>query len=107
MEPGHYTQNKQQETPCRQQPPLPRMAPPGLDRMYFSRGRGWINWSDKTVAPPRHRFDKPRGIGRIAQCIPQAPDSRVQAMVEIDKGVGRPKLASQFLPANHLAGPLQ
>jgi len=43
----------------------------------------------------------------IAQSFPQPGNRTVQAMIEVDKCVGRPKFFTELFPRNHFTGSLQ
>src|SRR5690349_19824298 len=53
-------------------------------------------------SPPCQRFDEPRMTGGISQHLANLVYDRVQAAIEIDKGVGRPQSLPQFLAADDL-----
>jgi hypothetical protein len=61
----------------------------------------------KPVAASREGLDKPRRSSRIIQRLAQAIDGVVQTVVEIYKGVRRPKSLPQFLARNYSSGTLQ
>jgi hypothetical protein len=52
-------------------------------------------------------FYKTRVVRRIAQRSAQLVDSGVQAVLEVHKGVGRPKLLAQLLARDDVARLLQ
>ncbi len=39
----------------------------------------------------------------FAESVPQPLDGRIQAVIEVDEGVCRPELATQFLPGNQFS----
>jgi len=62
---------------------------------------------DETVAASRQRFDEPRALGGVPQGIPQLVDRGVQAVVEVDEGIGRPVLIAKFFAGYHFTWPLR
>jgi hypothetical protein len=48
----------------------------------------------EAIAAPGNGLDEAGIIGIVAQRIPQSLHGRIQAMVEIDKGVGCPELTA-------------
>ena len=54
---------------------------------FAPRRRGIDHRSNESVSATSHRFDKTRRIGRVTQCIPQAANSGIEAVVKIDKGI--------------------
>jgi hypothetical protein len=65
------------------------------------------NLPDKPVSPLGHGFNKTRSIGDIPKGFPQPFDGVVQAVIEVDKGVGGPKALPQFFAVHHVARMLQ
>ena len=61
-------------------------------------GRGWhdarcardFERSDEAVSASREGLNESRIGGRIAQCVANLVDGRVNAVIEIDEGIGRP-----------------
>lgn len=49
-------------------------------------------------------FNETRGLSRIVQHLPQALHRRIDAMLKIDEGVGRPELLPQFLTPHNPPG---
>ena len=70
----------------------------------FEGAAALINRSDKAVSTAGQRFDKTRARCGIAQRLPNLVDRRIQAVVEIDKGVGRPDLLPQIVAGDHPSG---
>jgi hypothetical protein len=68
------------------------IAVPGSDR------------GQETVAPARHCFHEPGIIRRIAESVTQASDGCIEAVIEIDKGIGWPQSAAQLFPSYNLSG---
>ena len=79
-----------------------------------SRRRGWRrNWRrsflmsvagdrrDETVSAARDCLDKPRTARGIAQNVTQLIDRSVEAVVEIDEGVGGPNLGTKLIPGDN------
>ena len=48
-----------------------------------------------------------RSLGVVTQRLAQLSESRAKALVKIDEGVGRPKLAADFFAADHFSGAFQ
>jgi len=65
----------------------------------FGFGRG-LRFSDEAIPATGDGLDKPRAAGRIAQHFANFVDGRVQTVVEVNKGVGRPKAVAQFFPGD-------
>ena len=63
---------------------------------------GW-----RAVTAARCGFDEARVVGRIAEYLADLVDGFVQAVVELDEGVGRPQLLTQFFTGDNLARPLE
>ena len=71
---------------------------------------GWrraIDRSNEAIPTPSERFDEHRSFRRFAQRITQPFDRRIQAVIEINKGVVWPKFLAQFLPANKFSRSLK
>src|SRR5271163_272944 len=66
-----------------------------------------IHRRDEPVSAARQRFYVAGPLGRVAEDLAKARNRIVQAMVEIDKSVGRPNLCSQLLESDHIAGALE
>jgi len=67
---------------------------------WRQRGPARFRW-------PRKRLDETWAIGGIPQRFPQLVDRRIQAVVEINEGIGRPVLIAKFFACDHFARPLQ
>ena len=61
---------------------------------------------DESVSAPRQGLDVPRTRRRISQGLPQFVHGRVQAVVEVHEGVGRPQFLAHLLACDHVAGTL-
>jgi hypothetical protein len=61
----------------------------------------------KAVPASRQRFDEARIFGGVSQSVAQLVDRRVQTVVEVNEGIGRPILGAQLFTSDHFAGPLQ
>ncbi|HWI69760.1 MAG TPA: hypothetical protein VNS88_15530, partial [Nitrospiraceae bacterium] len=92
----------------------PMVAARAGDRYNWGRGRLYVdsgvsilrtgtNGCQESIPPSRHGLYERRILRRVTQRVAQTPDSGVEAMVEIDIGVGRPKVVAQFLPRDDLA----
>jgi hypothetical protein len=70
-----------------------------------------IRWagdgSDKAITLFRDGFDVERLLGRATQGLAELHDSRIQAVIEVDEGIGRPEMLAQLLARDHLPGVLQ
>src|SRR6266849_60734 len=80
----------------------------GLSRLralgwFLERGRGVVDGSDETIATAGESFDETGTVGGITESVAEAFDSGIEAMIEVDEGVGRPELALQFFAGNKLA----
>ena len=65
-----------------------------------------IHRGDETIAAARHRLDIARRIGGVAQRVAQPLHDCVQAVLEVDEGVGGPEPLPQLVAGHQLAGPL-
>src|SRR5579863_532079 len=63
------------------------------------------DWCDKAVSAARDRFDVARDVGIIAERVPHLANSYTQAVVELDKGVLRPKALPYLFPGDDLSTP--
>jgi hypothetical protein len=61
----------------------------------------------EAVSPARNRLDKSRVLRGVAKRLPQLPNGRTQAVVEINKCIGRPQSLPQLLSRNEFAPPLK
>jgi hypothetical protein len=52
-------------------------------------------------------FDITRSLCVIAQRLPEFSESRAEALVKIDKRIGWPQAAADFLAAHHFSGTVQ
>src|SRR5438105_4913127 len=57
----------------------------------------------KAVTGARESLDISGMIGRVAQCQAKTVDGGIDAALEIDEGILRPKPAAQFIARNHVA----
>lgn len=58
----------------------------------------------ETVPTAWQGFDETRIVGRIAQSFAQLVDRGIQTIVEINEGILRPDLLTQFFTRDHFAG---
>src|SRR5437868_6187898 len=58
---------------------------------------------DESIAFSRYGFDEPRIFCVITKRIAQPFNRCIQAVIEIDEGVSRPKLRPELLPSRNLA----
>src|SRR5215510_778172 len=63
--------------------------------------------SHEPVAAAGQSLNEPRTFRGIAQRLAQTIDGRVNAVVDVYKGVRRPKLLPKLLPGDDLAGMFQ
>jgi len=75
----------------------------GRNRQRYAQFGRAIHWRNKFVAPPRYGFDESRLFGGIAEGFSQPVHRRIEAMLEIDKGVARPEPAMQLLPTDQVS----
>ena len=61
----------------------------------------------KTIADAGESLDKARVLGSIANRLPQLLHRRIQAVLEIDKRVGRPQRCAQHIAGHHFSPHLQ
>jgi hypothetical protein len=62
------------------------------------------NGSDEAIAFSGYGFDVERLVGRIAQSFPELHNRSIQAVIEIDEGIGRPEMLAQLFARDHLPG---
>ena len=62
---------------------------------------------DKAISSSRKGLNVPGARCGIAQNLPNLIYRRIQAMVEIDEGVGGPKFLPQVIPRDDFTSPLQ
>jgi hypothetical protein len=65
------------------------------------------NRSNKTIPDSRFGCDVAWFVRRVAKSVTQLPDCDVQALIEVDKGVLRPKTRVQVRPAYGFPGVFQ
>ena len=66
-----------------------------------------VDGSNEAIPSPSECLDEDGCFRRFAQRIAQPLDRGIQAMVEVDEGVRRPKLAAQFLSGNQFSRSFQ
>jgi hypothetical protein len=71
---------------------------------FLERRGGVVDGSDETVATAGESFDETGIVSGITESVPKTLDGGVEAMLEVDEGVGRPELALQLFPGDELAG---
>jgi hypothetical protein len=81
---------------------LARTAQPifALYRLGLGQGcgsHGPVHFSDKAIASASDRLDITRFVCRVLQGIPQPPDRRVDAVIELDDHVAGPESVLNFL----------
>src|SRR5581483_5923245 len=62
---------------------------------------------NETVSSPRKRFNETRTARRVAKRFSNLVDRSIQAVIEVSKGIRRPKLLPEFLSQNCFAGSLE
>ena len=62
---------------------------------------------DEAIASARQRLDEARVVGRVAERLAQLLDRRVEGVVEVDEGVGRPEPFAHRLAGDDLARAFQ
>src|ERR1700730_614138 len=68
---------------------------------------GHVHGSNEAVTATSKSFDEDGILGRVAEGISEAFHGSVEAVIEVDEGIGGPEPGSEFLAGNDLAGPLQ
>jgi hypothetical protein len=63
--------------------------------------------SYEAIPSSRKRLNEDRCVCRFAQGVAQPLDGSIQALIEVDEGVGWPEFAAQFLSGDHLARPFK
>src|SRR5262245_21027053 len=76
----------------------------GEDRKSIPAQRRGV---DPPVPASRNRLDEPRVLRVVTKRCTQALDRGIQAVLEIDKSSGGPKLPKQLVALNHLARSFQ
>ncbi len=71
------------------------------------RSAGAVDGGDEAVSPPGQGFDEARARCGIAQRLADLVHRGIQAVIEIDKGVGRPDLFAQLIARDHFTGILE
>jgi hypothetical protein len=92
MKADHYSHQQHESDHYGCQPP--DLSDCRRDPLRWHRS---VPWRHGPITPASHGFHKARIFRRVPQGVAQPPHRRVQAMVEVNKGVGRPKLAPDFL----------
>src|SRR5208337_5555704 len=64
-------------------------------------------WGDEAISAAGQGFDEARARCGVAQRIANFVYRGVEAVIEVDEGVGRPNLCAQLVPRHDLAGILQ
>jgi hypothetical protein len=62
---------------------------------------------NELVAAPGNGFDEAGFFGGVAESFAKPVDGRIEAMLEVDKRIGRPEAAMQLFPCDHTSGALQ
>ena len=62
-----------------------------------------VDRRDEPIASPRKCLDESRRSGRVPEDLPQPLDGRVQAVLEVHKGVVGPEFVSKRLPCDERA----
>jgi len=75
----------------------------GRDKVWLATG---FDRSNQTITAAGDCFDIFRTVRRIAQGLPKLFDGRVDAVVELDDGVIRPKSLADLLSVNQVSAAL-
>ena len=81
-----------------------------MDHGSAFRCRRWrhsVDSRDEAVPSTGSGFYEPRDLGRIAQRVTQTLHRRVQAVLEVDERIRRPKPLAQLFARDQFAGALQ
>ena len=70
-------------------------------------GVGLLDRNEESVAPPRKRFNEPRLMRGILQCLPQAVDDGIYAVFKLDDSPVGPESLVQFPACDHFTGVFQ
>jgi hypothetical protein len=71
------------------------------------RWQSLYSGANETVASLRKCFDVAWFFGFVIQCLAKLLDCRIQAVVEIDEGIGGPKLLSKLFSGDDLSRVLE
>jgi len=66
-----------------------------------------VDWRDKPISLPGQCFNKSRIVRGITKYLAKSHHSRVEAVVEVDKGTWLPKTVTKLFPADKLSRVLQ
>ena len=66
--------------------------------------RPWVHRTDKPIPVPGQRLDVVGILRVVAQCLAESQDRRVDAVLEVDKGVDGPEFLLEFFPRHHFPG---
>jgi len=61
----------------------------------------------EAISTPRQCLDVARRVGIVVEHLAQLLDMRVQAVLEVNKGILRPEMTPEFLAGHQLAGPVE
>ena len=71
------------------------------------RPSGSADRRHKAITALRHRLDESRFVGIVAQGISQPFHRSIEAVIEIDEGIGWPKPTSKLFPGHQFLRPFQ
>jgi hypothetical protein len=66
-----------------------------------------LDWRNEPVSTTMKRFNKPWIVRLVPERLAQLLDRAIQAVIEVNECVGRPKSLAQFFPGYDLPGTLQ
>jgi hypothetical protein len=65
-----------------------------------------FDFGEEAVATARDGFDEARAFGGVAECVANFVDGLIEAVIEIDVGVGGPEIFLEVLAGDEFAGML-
>src|ERR1700740_3119046 len=68
---------------------------------------GSLHGSDKSISAPGEGLHVARRRGGVSEGFPHLVDGGVQAMIEVDEGIGCPQLLAQLFASDHVSGAFQ
>src|ERR1700730_343951 len=75
--------------------------------LHLRGARLTLDWRNEPVPTTMKRFNKPWIVGLVAERLAQLLYRAIQAVIEVNECVGRPKSLTQFFPVYDLSGTLQ
>jgi hypothetical protein len=74
---------------------------------YRSRIGAFLDSTDKPISPLGKRFDQARGFGIVPERFAQFLHRVIQALIEVDEGVGGPDSPLQLFAGHNVTGALK